>query len=158
MGNELEMNTDKKVIVFQLKDEEFAIPVERVGYIERLESITRVPQTPHFVKGVINLRGVVTPVIDLRARFGFEEKEYDDSTRIIIVYLDEVEVGLIVDLANDVIDIPVNIIEPAPEVIGSVDVDYIDGIAKVDDRLLILLDLHRVLSKEELKEMKTEEG
>ena len=77
---------DKKVIVFQLKDEEFAVSVDQVGYIEPLQTITRVPQTASFVKGVINLRGVVTPVIDLRLRFGIEETEHTDATRIIIVY------------------------------------------------------------------------
>lgn len=158
MGNEIEVETDKKVIVFQLNDEEFAVSVDQVGSIERLQSITRVPQTAEFVKGVINLRGVVTPVIDLRSRFNIEEKEYDDSSRIIIVYIDDMEVGLIVDEANDVIDIPLKLIEPAPEVIGSVDVDYIEGIAKLDKRLLILLDLQRVLSMEEMAELKSVEG
>lgn len=149
---------DKKVIVFQLKDEEYAVSVEQVGSIERIQSITRVPQTAAFVKGVINLRGVVTPIIDLRVRFGIEETAFNELSRIIIVYLDDMEVGLIVDEANDVIDIPENVIEPAPEVIGTVDVDYIEGVAKLDNRLLILLDLQKVLSKEELKELKAVEG
>src|SRR5699024_11874727 len=86
-------------------------------------------QTAAFVKGVINVRGVVTPIIDLRTRFGLEEAEYSDSTRIIIIHMDEMEVGLIVDSANDVIDIPHDAIEPAPEVVGAVDVDYIKGVA-----------------------------
>ncbi|MGM8211732.1 chemotaxis protein CheW [Virgibacillus sp. W0430] len=149
---------DKKVIVFQLKDEEYAVSVEQVGSIERIEPITRVPQTANFVKGVINLRGVVTPIIDLRIRFGLEESSYNELSRIIIVYLDDMEVGLIVDEANDVIDIPVNVIEPAPEVVGTVNVDYIEGVAKLDNRLLILLDLQKVLSKDEIKELKTVDG
>src|SRR5690625_268750 len=90
-------NIDKKVIVFQLKDEEYAVPVACVGSIERMQSITRVPQTAEFVRGVINLRGVVTPIIDLRVRFGMQPAEDSESTRIIIVYIDEVEVGLVVD-------------------------------------------------------------
>ncbi|WP_188454368.1 chemotaxis protein CheW [Virgibacillus oceani] len=149
---------DKKVIVFQLKDEEYAVSVQQVGSIERIVPITRVPQTANFVKGVINMRGVVTPVIDLRVRFGMEETEFSDSTRIIIVYMDEMEVGLIVDAANDVIDIPESAIEPAPEVVGTVDVDYIEGVAKLDSRLLILLNLQRVLSNEEINELKSVEG
>lgn len=140
------ITTDRKVIVFRLKDEEYAVSVEQVGGIERLESITRVPQTESFVKGVINLRGVVTPIIDLRTRLGIEETEYTDSTRIIIVYYDGFEVGLIVDAANDVIDIPEDIIEPTPEVVGAIDVDYIEAIAKLDNRLLILLDLEKALN------------
>ncbi|WP_163971241.1 chemotaxis protein CheW [Oceanobacillus halotolerans] len=155
---ENEMTNDKKVIVFQLKDEEYAVSVQQVGSIERMQPITRVPQTADFVKGVINLRGVVTPIIDLRARFGIEASEMSESTRIIIVYLDDMEVGLIVDAANDVIDIPEDAIEPAPEVVGTVDADYIDGVAKLDNRLLILLNLPKVLSKEEINELKTVEG
>ncbi|WP_199794684.1 chemotaxis protein CheW [Lentibacillus sp. Marseille-P4043] len=156
MENETVM--DHKVIVFQLKDEEYAVSVQQVGSIERIEPITRVPQTADFVKGVINMRGVVTPIIDLRKRFGIEETEFSDSTRIIIVYMDDIEVGLIVDAANDVIDIPESAIEPAPEVVGSVDVDYIQGVAKLENRLLILLDLQKVLSKNEMNELKTVEG
>lgn len=152
------MSGSRKVIVFQLKDEEYAVSVDQVGSIERLQSITRVPQTADFVKGVINLRGVVTPIIDLRVRFGIDETEYSDSTRIIIVYLDDLEVGLIVDVANDVIDIPESSIEPPPEVVGAVNVDYIAGVAKLENRLLILLDLQKVLSQEEVKELKKVEG
>lgn len=148
----------KKVIVFQLREEEYAVSVDQVGSIERMQSITRVPQTAEFVKGVINLRGVVTPIIDLRNRFDMEETEYDNATRIIIVYLDDMEVGLIVDEAKDVIDINVNDIEPAPEVVDTVDVDYIEGVIKLEDRLLILLNLTMVLTNKEKEELKNVEG
>src|SRR5690625_2351659 len=121
-------------------------------------TITRVPQAADFVKGVINLRGVVTPVIDLRNRFDLPETEHTNATRIIITYIDDIEVGLIVDAANDVIDIPEERIEPAPSVVGSVDVNYISGVAKVEDRLLILLDLSKVLSIQEIDELKSVEG
>ncbi|MRH42281.1 chemotaxis protein CheW [Aquibacillus halophilus] len=147
-----------KAIIFQLKNEEYAISVQQVGSIERMQHITRVPQTSEFVKGVINLRGVVTPIIDLRKRFGIEESEFTDSTRIIIVYIDGLEVGLIVDAAYDVIDIPQSAIEPPPEVIGTVDVDYIEGVAKVDSRLLILLNMKEVLSSKEVKILKSVEN
>lgn len=149
---------DEKIIVFQLKDEEFGVPVQQVGSIERMQHITRVPSTPEFVKGVINLRGVVTPIIDLRTRFDLESKDYDESTRIIIVHYNEIEVGLIVDSANDVIDIPRDSIEPPPEVVGTVEAEYIHGVAKLDKRLLILLDLQKVFSSDEVKELKTIEG
>jgi len=153
-----ENRKDIKVIVFQLGDEEYAVSVHQVGSIERMQPITRVPQMEAFIKGVINLRGVITPVIDIRVRFGLKERESTESTRIIVVYLDDMEVGLIVDAANDVMDIPENTIEPAPEVIGAVNNDYIAGVAKVDDRLLILLDLEKVLSPDDINELKTVEG
>ena len=149
---------DEKVIVFQLNEEEYGVPVQQVGSIERMQHITRVPQTSEFVKGVINLRGVATPIIDLRTRFNLEEVNYNESTRIIIVYIEDMEVGLIVDEANDVIDIPSEAIEPAPEVVGTIEVEYIRGVAKLEKRLLILLDLPKILSFEEFKELKTVEG
>lgn len=136
---------DLKVIVFQLLNKEYAIPVSQVRGIEKLQHITRVPNTVHFVKGVINLRGVVTPIIDLRARFDLEEEGYTDSTRVIIVALEDTEVGLIVDAANDVLDLPGAQIEPQPEVVGTEESEFITGVAKLDKRLLILLDLEKVL-------------
>ncbi|MFJ8068723.1 chemotaxis protein CheW [Peribacillus sp. NPDC096447] len=142
------MSEDMKVIVFQIKDKEYAIPVDKVSGIEKILHITRVPKAVKFVKGVINLRGVITPIIDLRVRFGFEEVEYDESTRIIIVILDDMEVGLIVDSANDVLDIPVDSIEPQPEVVGHLASEYISGVAKIEKRLLVLINLEKALSLE----------
>ncbi|ANB61854.1 chemotaxis protein CheW [Anoxybacteroides amylolyticum] len=143
----INQESELKVIVFQLQDEEYAIPVQQVRSIEKVQHITRVPRTPKFVKGVINLRGVVTPIIDLRERFGIEALPFNEQTRIIIVALDEMEVGLIVDAANDVLDLPVKSIEPPPEVIEAVEADYIKGVAKIGKRLLILLHLEKVLEK-----------
>ncbi|QNU05554.1 chemotaxis protein CheW [Peribacillus butanolivorans] len=137
---------DMKVIVFQIKDKEYAIPVDKVSGIEKLLHITRVPKAVQLVKGVINLRGVITPIIDLRVRFGLEELEYNDSTRIIVVILDDMEVGLIVDSANDVLDIPVDSIEPQPEVVGHSASEYISGVAKIEKRLLVLINLEKALS------------
>ncbi|MFY3793384.1 chemotaxis protein CheW [Ureibacillus sp. MALMAid1270] len=137
-----------KVIVFQLVDKEYAIPVSNVQGIEKLMHITRVPKAEKYVKGVINLRGVVTPIIDLRERFGLPYSSYVDSTRIIIVTLENMEVGFVVDSANDVIDIPVSSIENQPNVVGSVAVDFISGVAKLENRLLILLHLDKVLNPE----------
>ncbi|MFJ7933162.1 chemotaxis protein CheW [Sporosarcina sp. NPDC096371] len=136
---------DMKVIVFQLMDKEYAIGVDVVQSIEKMLSISRVPKTPSYVKGVLNLAGVVTPIVDLRARFGLDVKEADEHTRIIIVTLEDYDVGLIVDAANDILDIPVESIEPQPEVIGSVEVDFISGVAKVEKRLLVMLNLAKVL-------------
>lgn len=150
--------TQLKVIVFQIENEEYAVPVNQVGSIERLESITRVPRTEKFVKGIINLRGIIIPVIDLRLRFGMEETSYTELTRIIIIHLDQIEVGLIVDVANDVIDIPDDAIESAPEVVGTIHVDYISGVAKLDKRLIILLDLQKILATEEIEQLQSLEG
>ncbi len=135
-----------KVIVFQLASKEYAIPVSNVQGIEKIMHITRVPKAERYVKGVINLRGVVTPIIDLRERFGLPSTEYIDSTRIIIVTLDDMEVGFVVDSANDVMDIPVGAIENQPNVAGSIEVDFISGVAKMENRLLILLQLEKVLN------------
>ncbi len=135
-----------KVIVFQLADKEYAIPVTYVRGIEKLMHITRVPKTVSYVKGVINLRGVVTPIIDLRERFGIKGSDNEDNVRIIIVQLNDMEVGFVVDSANDVLDIPSSAIEPQPEVIGSLEEEFISGVAKLDKRLLILLHLDKVLN------------
>ncbi|MEH7122835.1 chemotaxis protein CheW [Bacillus sp. JJ1532] len=150
--------SDIKLIVFQLMNKEYAIPVNQVRSIEKIEHITRVPGTEKFIKGVINLRGVITPIIDLRSRFGLDEVGYSDSTRVIIAGLNDLEVGFIVDLANDVIDIPVHSIEPPPEVVGVLEADYINGVAKIGNRLLILIDLEKILNTEERLSLLGNEG
>lgn len=143
---------EAKFIIFQLKDEEYGVEVDQVRSIERMQHITRVPRTPDFVKGVINLRGVITPIIELRKRFGIKENETTDSTRIIIVAVANMEVGLIVDAANDVADIANNSVEPPPEVVGGIEADYLRGVTKLDKRLLILLNLDKVINPKDLNE------
>ena len=135
----------QKVIVFELVNKEYAIPVEYVMSIEKVSAITRVPGVEPFVMGVINLKGMITPIIDLRMRFGLEQKEDDESSRIIIISFNEFEVGLIVDSARDVIEFPADLIEPQPKVIGMQEIDFINGVVKVDKRLLILIKLERIL-------------
>ncbi|OZB97821.1 chemotaxis protein CheW [Paenibacillus sp. XY044] len=150
------MGEDIKVIVFKLGIEEYGIEVDKVQTIERMLPITRVPKTYTFVRGVINLRGVVIPVIDLRGRFGLPESEYTDQTRIIIVVVGEMEVGFIVDSANDVIDLNRDRIESPPEVVGGIKARYLDGVAKIgDDRLLIMLNLSEVLKKSEIIQLES---
>ena len=143
--SETAISTDKKIIVFQLKNKEYAISVEQVSAIEKLQHITRVPRVAPFVKGVINLRGVVTPIIDLRKRFDLDEMDYTEQTRTIIVLMDNMEVGLIVDSANDVLDISSNSIEPQPEVVGTKEAEFISGVVKHGSRLLNLINLEKVL-------------
>ncbi|KAB7668659.1 chemotaxis protein CheW [Bacillus sp. B1-b2] len=145
------VSTDEKLIIFELKGKEYAISVHQVMSIEKKMHITRIPNIAPFVKGVINLRGVVTPIIDLRLRFDLEEIKYTDSTRIIIIMLEDMEVGIIVDSANDVVDVDTSKYEAAPETIGGNEVDYIKGVVKLDKRLLILVDLEKVFDRNVLK-------
>lgn len=139
------MEEQMKVIIFQMHEEEYAIKVSEVQSIERMQSVTRIPGTPEFVIGVMNLRGVITPVIDLREKFGLEKKEVDDSTRILITASDELTLGLVVDGANDVLDISTSSIEPTPEVVGGVEAHYLDGVVKLGTRLFSLLNLEKAV-------------
>ena len=153
------MSEELKVIVFGLADEEYGIEVEKVRTIERMMPITRVPKTPAFIKGVINLRGIVLPVLDLRGRFGLQETEPTNSSRIIIVAVDDLEVGFIVDTANDVIDIDKDNIDTPPEVVGGIKAKYLHGVAKIgENRLLIMLNLSEVLNKNEIIQLEQIEG
>jgi purine-binding chemotaxis protein CheW len=140
------LTQDLKIIVFQLKEKEYAIPVEQVRSIEKEQHITRVPGVAPYINGVINLRGVVTPIVDLGKRLDLDEAENTDSTRIIIAVFNDIEVGLIVDAANDVLDISRDSIEPPPEIVGGTEVEYINGVVKIGKRLLILLDLEKVMN------------
>lgn len=145
------MSEDIKVIVFALADEEYGVEVEKVKTIERMQPMTRVPRTPDFIRGVINLRGVVTPVLDLRGRFGLPETAYTDDTRIIIVTVNDIEVGMIVDMANDVIDVNTGMIDDPPEAVGGIRAKYLRGVAKIgESRLLVMLNLEEVLNKSEI--------
>ena len=153
------MAEEFKAIVFKLADESYGIEVDKVRTIERMMPITRVPKTPAFVKGVINLRGVVIPVIDLRGRFGLTETEPTETSRIIIVQVNDIEVGFIVDAANDVIDIDSDSIDSPPEVVGGIKAKYLRGVARLDDnRLLIMLNLVEVLNKDEIIQLEQFEG
>ncbi|MCL6456761.1 MAG: chemotaxis protein CheW [Gorillibacterium sp.] len=145
------MSEEIKVIVFSLGNEEYGVEVEKVKTIERVQHLTRVPKTPTFVKGVMNLRGIVVPVIDLRGRFSLEETGYTESTRIIVVSVDELEVGMLVDSANDVIDVNTDTISDPPEIVGGIKAKYLRGVARVGEkRLLVLLNLREVLNKGEI--------
>jgi purine-binding chemotaxis protein CheW len=143
---EMLAQTDIKMIVFQLKDKEYAIPVQQVRAIEKVLHITRVPRTAPFIKGVINLRGIVIPIIDLQNRLSIGEIEVTANTRIIIVSMDGIEVGLMVDGANDVIDISTEWIEPQPEVVDTVKAEFISSVAKLEKRLIIIMNLEKIVN------------
>ncbi len=138
-----------QLVTFSIGEEEFGVEILKVQEIIRMLEITRVPKAPDFVEGVINLRGKVIPVIDLRLRFGLQAKGHDKKTRIIVIEINQMIVGFVVDSVSEVLRIPAGTIEPPPPVISGLDSEYISGVGKLDDRLLIMLDLNRLLSKEE---------
>src|SRR6056297_170577 len=138
-----------QLVTFSIGEEEFGVEILKVQEIIRMLEITRVPKAPDFVEGVINLRGKVIPVIDLRLRFGLKAKKHDKKTRIIVIEINQMIVGFVVDSVSEVLRIPAGTIEPPPPVISGLDSEYISGVGKLDDRLLIMLDLNRLLSKEE---------
>ena len=134
-----------QLVTFEVQDEEFAVDILAVQEINRMMQITRVPQSPPDVEGVINLRGRIIPVIDLRKRFGVEEAtEHGADSRIIVVEVSGRVLGFLVDRVHEVLRIDSSIVEPAPAMASGVDTDYIQGVGKLDDRLLILLDLERL--------------
>ena len=144
-----------QLVGFTLGKEEFGVDILSVQEINRVTEITKIPSTPDFVKGVINLRGNVIPVIDLRSRLGMPEKEHDKQTRIIVADVEDRTVGLIVDAVSEVIRMDANLVEPPPEIIvGSGDKGkYIKGVGKLDDKLLMLLDINSMFSKQEQKQL-----
>lgn len=149
-------STDRegKYLTFALADEEYGISILKVKEIIGMMSITSVPQTPGFVKGVINLRGKVIPVVDLRLKFGIEATEYTERTCIIVVEIDgtfgAILMGIVVDAVSEVLNIKGENIEDTPTFGTKLDTDYISGMAKHEGAVKILLDIDRVLSDEEI--------
>lgn len=146
------MAEERQLVVFSLLDEDYGIDIYKVQEIIQYRDITYVPKAPVFVKGVINLRGRVIPVIDLKERFGLPEKEITSDTRIIVVEISSQTVGLIVDSVTEVLRIPKTDIEPPPPV-TTIEADFIEGVGKLDERLIIILDIDRILTKEEKVEL-----
>jgi purine-binding chemotaxis protein CheW len=152
-----EANRGGKYLVFHLGNEEFGVRVLKVREIMGLQDITSVPQTSAFVKGVINLRGKVIPVIDLRLKFGLESAEYTQRTCIVVVQVEEqghpLMMGVIVDGVSEVVTMQEADIEDTPEFGDELRVDYILGMAKVKGKVKILLDIDRVLSAQEIRRL-----
>lgn len=155
LDNEQEDTMEGKFLVFHLGDEEYGIPIRNVTEIIGIQTVTDLPETPPYVKGVINLRGKVIPVIDVRIRFSMPEKEYDDRTCIVVVNIKDVSVGLIVDSVSEVMDIPADHIEPTPRISQGASTRYIMGLGKVNDDVKILLDTQRLLFEDELEMLGT---
>lgn len=140
-----------RLVSFNVGQECFAVDILSVQEINRMMALTQVPQSPPGVCGVINLRGRIVPVLDLRTRFGLEATEQNDASRIIVVEIQGSTVGFIVDEVHEVLRIDPGVVSPAPAITSGVDSTYIKGVAKLDNRLLILLDLNRLISKESLE-------
>jgi purine-binding chemotaxis protein CheW len=144
-----------QLVTFKLENEEFGVDILKVQEINRMLTITRIPNAPPFVEGVINLRGKIIPIVDLKKRLGFIGKPYDKSTRIIVVELDGLILGFIVDSVSEVLRISESTVEPPPSIIGGIESDYIEGVGKLDNRLLILLELSKVFAYKDRREMES---
>lgn len=129
-----------QLVTFEVASEEFAVDILAVHEINRMMELTRVPQAPREIEGVINLRGKIIPVMDLRKRFGLPHRERDEQTRIIVVEVSSRVIGFIVDRVRQVLPISRSIVEPAPDMVATIDSQFISGVGKLPDRLLILLD------------------
>jgi purine-binding chemotaxis protein CheW len=144
-----ELSEILQLVSFKIGNEEFGVDILKVQEIIKMIQITKVPNSPSFVEGVINLRGRVIPVIDLRTKLGMNKIEIDKNSRIVVVEIDGKTIGFIVDAVSEVLRIPRNITEPPPPMVAGIDAEYITAIGKLDDRLLILLDLEKILSLDE---------
>lgn len=138
-----------QLVTFRIGNEEFGFNIFQVREINKMMEVTQIPNSIGAVKGVVNLRGSVIPIVSLREKLGFSELDYTTSTRIIVVEYKNNNIGFIVDEVNEVLRIESSIIEAAPEMTANVESAFISGIAKLESRLLILLDLDRILIQEE---------
>ncbi|MEG1609993.1 MAG: chemotaxis protein CheW [Bilophila sp.] len=142
-----------QLVTFKIADEEFGVDILKVQEIIRMMPITKVPNAPAFVEGVINLRGKVIPVIDMRKRFGMKSCAHDSQTRIKVMDLQGQVVGFVVDAVSEVLRIKESTVEPPPPVVAGIGSEYMRGVGKLEDRLLILLDLDKLLSENELNSL-----
>ena len=139
----------RQFISFSVGEEEYGLELLRVKEVIRVREITWLPKAPSFVKGIINLRGDVIPIIDLRDKFGLESKEATSMTRVIVVEVEGRLMGMVVDSASQVVRIPADQIDPPPPVLGGFSQEFITGVGKLDDKLIILLNIDAVLTVEE---------
>lgn len=153
MDDKVNTSAEEQLVVFQLAGETYGIDISSVHEIIRMQTITQVPRTPEFVEGVINLRGKIVPVIDLHKRFGLPVGEETQNSRIMVVEVNGVTVGMIVDSVSEVLRLPVANIEPPPPMLSGVDVAYLRGVGKWQEQLIILLDLDKVLYDHEQRQL-----
>jgi len=149
MTNTTENSEVIQLVGFKLGDEDFAVDISRVQEINRMLKITKVPNSQKFVEGVVNLRGKIVPVVNLRERLGFPKKEEDAKTKIIVTEINNSLIGFIVDEVREVIRISKDIIEQTPTIASSIEKDLINGVAKLEDRILILLNIENLFQLQE---------
>ncbi|MFC0666955.1 chemotaxis protein CheW [Azotobacter chroococcum] len=140
----------REFLVFSLGSEEYAIDILKAQEIRSYENVTRIANTPDFIKGVTNLRGVIVPIVDLRIKFHLERVEYGGQTVVIVVNVEGRVVGVVVDGVSDVISLPPEQIKPAPEFSLSLSSDYLSGLASIGERMLVLVDIDKLLTSEEM--------
>ena len=152
-AQEEEDTQEGKYLTFKIGNEEYGFGIRFVTEIIGIQRITEVPDVPEYIKGVINLRGKVIPVVDVRLRFGMKEREYDERTCIIVVHVNNTAVGLIVDSVSEVINIAANDIEAPPQVNKGKGSQYIDGLGKVGQEVKILLEIQRLLYDDQIEKI-----
>lgn len=145
IGDKQYSSQEIQLVAFKLGREEYGVDILQVQEIKKMTDITRVPHTPDYIKGVINLRGSVLPVLDLKKRLDLSEQEYTEDTRIIIVKLEDIAVGMIVDAVSEVMAIHQEDIETPQAAVGGVSTMYLSGVGKLENRLLILLNLEAII-------------
>lgn len=138
-----------KQVVFHLDNEEYGIDIMKVNVIEKYQEIVKVPNSPEYIEGIINLRGEILPIFSLRKKFRLEAKPIDESTKIIVVFLGDMKVGFVVDSVSQIINIEDSQLEPAPRIVTGVSRRYIQSVAKVGDRMVVLLNVDLILEDEE---------
>ncbi|HHT37342.1 MAG: chemotaxis protein CheW [Candidatus Wallacebacter cryptica] len=158
MANELTVDQEMQLVVFDLYNEEFAFEITQVREIIKPPNITKLPHSSDFIEGVTNIRGEIIPVISLRKRFSVPEADNTAETRVIIVDINDGSVGFVVDAVTEVMRVPQSAIEPPPRSIAGLRAEYLKGVGKVDDRLIILLEVAKILSTEEQIELKNLES
>ena len=151
------MAADVQLVIFKLANEDYGLPINKVQEINRMVAITKLPHAPEFMEGIINLRGRVIPVLDLRKRFGMGAHEYKDDTRIMVTDVSGQTVGLIVDAVHEVVKMPGDCIEPAPPTFV-LDARFVQGIGKLENRLVIMLDIDLIITTQESVMLKEIEG
>ena len=135
----------RQFVVFKLGNEEYGIDIQKVTTIEKMMTIARVPRTPDFIKGVINLRGEIIPIIDLRAKFSLSKTEETEDTRIIIIKIEEISAGMIVDAVAEVLHLPEDSMENITNFSNDLSMDFILGVGKLEDRIVTLLNLEKLI-------------
>ena len=150
--------TERQLVIFDLASGLYGVDIDSVKEIIRMQEITKVPRTPEFVEGIINLRGKVDPVVDLRRRLSLPVPEQTDANRIVVVDIGGQDIGFVVDAVTEVLRITSDSVEPPSQVITDTGSEYLMGIAKVEGQLIILVDLTKVLSELELTSMEEVTG